>query len=487
MHENLNCDSLAKLHNQSYSKITDYYTELTDSMRNIRKDVLSVILEAKNIDVFKTSFIGPQRIGHSSLDPLPKTSSILDVGCATGDNLTLMQEIGFKQLTGLDVAVEMVTKAKGKLNIEFICEDFFQYKLLNKYDLVFAQAFVHLFPKKMLKKVLLRLLAISNRRVYFSTTIHETPNEGIEAKRDVTRYRSRYTLPEILKTIKEILDDDPNLSFHYFFLTDPLGKFWINAVFERHDIVQMMEADGVLLYKQFESIEQIDLILPEIDTLRAVKPEVGTILRYDSINVFDRVENIFPYCSKDLKNILYSTKVHKIVSMLMQEDAVLLKDKINYKLPGSGEFVPHQDAAAGWGEYGNKQLTFALSFDEANLENGALYFACGAHKKGLLSPLQTPLSDDIVNNLHWDAVLMNPGDALFFNALAPHFSKPNTSDKPRRMAFLTYNSAKFGDHRESFFIKKRKRQPPIDERNSDAEMIRDPFGKLIYKQKVFYE
>ncbi len=487
MNANLSCDSLAKLHNESYSKITGYYTGLTDSMRNIRKDVLSVILEAKNIDVFKTSFIGPKRIALPSLDPLPKTSSILDVGCATGDNLTLMQDSGFKQLAGLDVAIEMIEKAKKQLDIKFVCEDFFQYKPLNTYDLVFAQAFVHLFPKQMLKEVLSRLLTLSNRRVYFSTTIHETSNEGIEAKGEVTRYRSRYTLPEILKTAREILADDPNLSFHYFFLRDPLGKFWINAVFERHDIVQMMQADGVILYKQFESIEQINSILPEIDSLRTVKPEAGTILRYDSINVFDRVENIIPYCSKNLRDLLYNAKVHKIVSMLMQEDAVLLKDKINYKLPGSGEFVPHQDAAAGWDRYGNNQLTFALSFDEANLENGALYFACGAHKKGLLSPLRTPLSPDIVNSLHWDAVLMNPGDALFFNALAPHFSKPNNSDKSRRMAFLTYNLAEFGDHRESFFAEKRKRQPPLDERTLGAEMIRDQFGKLIYKQKVSYE
>ncbi|MBS0628529.1 MAG: phytanoyl-CoA dioxygenase family protein [Verrucomicrobia bacterium] len=333
----------------------------------------------------------------------------------------------------------------------------------------------------MLKEVLLRLLFLSNRRVYFSTTIHETSKEGMEPKEDVVRYRSRYTLAEILGVVKEILILDPNLSFHYFFLTDPLGKFWINAVFEKQDIVKMIQDDGVILYKQFASLEQINSVLSEIDFLKTNPPKAGTILRYDTESGFDRVENILPYCSEGLKGLLDNIKVQNIVSMLMEEEAVLLKDKINYKLPGSGLFVPHQDAAAGWERYGSNQLTFALSFDEAKVENGALYFACGAHKKGLLSPLKTPLSAEVVNSLHWDVVLMQPGDALFFDAFVPHFSKPNNSDKPRRMAFLTYNYKKFGDLRETFFLEKRKRQPPIDERLSSVKMIRDQFGKLVYE------
>ena len=482
MNQNISASPFAGLHDESYSKMSGYYTGLTDSMRNVRKDVLSFVLDAKNQEAFGSSFIGPMRIGKDTLSSLSKESRVLDVGCATGDNLVLMKEQGFKFLTGLDLAKGMIQEARKQLDSEtLVCDDFFQYKPLEKYDLVFAQAFVHLFPKQMLKEVLLRLLSFSKRRVYFSTTIHDKPSEGMESKQDVIRYRSRYSLPEILGVAKEILATDPNLSFHYFFLTDPLGKFWINAVFERQDILNMIQEDGVVVYKKLVSPEEIHKSLAELDFFKSDQPIIGTILRYDAENVFDRVENVIPYCSSHLRDLLFNEKVHGIVSFLMQEEAVLLKDKINYKLPGSGQFVPHQDAAAGWDRYGSNQLTFALSFDEATVENGALYFACGEHKKGLLSPLRTPLSEAVVKSLDWNIILMEPGDALFFDAYVPHFSNQNKSDKPRRMSFLTYNAKKSGDFRESFFIEKRKRQPPIDERNLDLEMIRDQFGKLIYK------
>jgi SAM-dependent methyltransferase len=479
MTQNIDIPTMMKLHNESYSKMSGYYNEMTEAMTNIRKEVLSAVLHAKNL--VPEQFIGAQKIGQPSLLPLPVESTILDVGCATGDNLSLMRDDGFTKLSGIDVAQGMIDEAKKRLEANFSCTDLLQYQPVNRFDLIFAQAFIHLFPKKMFLEVMTRLLSLSNRRVYFSTTIHETPSEGLEPKESVIRYRSRYTLSEILNAARNILEKDPNLSFHYFFLTDPLGKFWINAIFERHNIQQILADDGVLLYRQFASSEQVQTVLPEIDHFRINKPAPGTLLRYDTEKVFDRIENILPFCSESLKDLLNSNRVLDVVSELLQEESILLKDKINFKMPGSGQFVPHQDAAAGWDRYGDNQLTYALCLDAATPENGALHFACGAHKGGLLSPLRTPLSEHIVKSFHWDMVPMNPGDALFFNSFAPHYSEANNTDKSRRMAFMTYHAKRFGDHRESFFAEKRKRQPPIDERPDDTKMFRDKFGKLVYE------
>jgi adenine phosphoribosyltransferase len=470
---------ILKLHNEGYSKISGYYNGIAKDMTAIRQEVLATVLDAKNL-------IPNQVIGHPNLSSLPKSSTILDVGCATGDNLSLMRDQGYTDLTGIDIAEGMIEEARQKLEANFYCNDLFSFSSSKKFDLVFAQAFVHLFPKTMLPEVFSRLLALSNRRVYFSTTIHEEGCEGLEPKQEIIRYRSRYTLPEILQVVRNILADDPCLSFHYFFLTDPLGKFWINGVFERHDIQKIMEEDGVFLYRQFASPEQVRRVLPEIDNFRLNQPPPGTILRYDTETVFDRVENIVPYCSDALREVLHSQRILNIVSLLLQEEAVLLKDKINFKMPGCGQFVPHQDAAAGWDRYGDSQLTYALCFDEATEENGALYFSRGTHKRGLLSPLKTPLSDELVKSLQWEMIPMSPGDALFFNALAPHYSEANRTRKSRRMAFMTYHAKKFGDHRESFFADKRKRQPPIDERPSGAKLFRDKFGKLVYLLLLFF-
>ncbi|MBA3815593.1 MAG: phytanoyl-CoA dioxygenase family protein [Parachlamydiaceae bacterium] len=479
MTQNLTIDDLAKLHNESYSTVSAYYSGLTDSMREIRKKVLSFVLEGKEQGVVS---IGPKSVRGPSLSPLPKDSRILDVGCALGDNLALMSQEGFNKLTGIDIAHGMIEEAQKRFSAEWICEDFMQHNSSEKYDLVFAQALIHLFPKKMVKEVFLRLFSLSNKRVYFSTTIHELASEGIEPKGEVQRYRSRYTLPEILALAQELLTDDPNLSFHYLFLTDHLGKFWINGVFERQDIQKIYQKDGVLLYKQLVNPEIVHRASSEIDSLRTTKPTPGTYLRYDGEKTFDRVENFLPFCSEGLRHILQNTRVDRIIKALLGEEAVLLKDKINYKMPGMGAFIPHQDAAAGWDQYGDTLLSFCFSFDQSTEENGALYFTCGEHTKGLLSPIKTALSEAVIKTLHWIQVFTNPGDALFFDSYTPHYSEDNQSAKQRRMAFLTYHARKFGDHRTVFFEAKRNRQPPMDERAFDANMVRDSFGKLIYKE-----
>jgi ectoine hydroxylase-related dioxygenase (phytanoyl-CoA dioxygenase family) len=446
-------------------------------MRDVRKEILSVVLNGNDHGVIS---IGPQSIRDRCLKPLCKDGRVLDVGCALGDNLALMSEEGYKNLTGIDIAQEMIQKALENLTASWICGDVMQFHPSDPFDLVFAQALIHLFPKKMVKEVIGHLLSLTKQRFYFSTTLHEAGREGMEAKGDVMRYRSRYTLSEILTLAQEFLAKDTFLSFHYFILKDPLGKLWINGIFERRDIDEIYMTDGILLYKQFVRPEAIFDVSSEINSFRLNAAHPGTYLRYDAENVFDRVENFLPFCSQTLYDILQSDRVDEIINTLLGEKSVLLKDKINYKMPGMGAFVPHQDAAAGWDRYGDKHLTFCLSIDPSTKENGALFFSCGDHTRGLLSPSKTPLDETVVNSLDWIQVLTNPGDAIFFDSYTPHYSESNQSNQERRMAFLTYHAEKFVDHRQAFFEDKRKRQPPMDERAADAKLVRDSFGKLVY-------
>ncbi len=364
-------DQLIKLHDESYSSISGYYSSITDIMRETRKYILSVVLNGNEHEVIS---IGPQSVRRQNLEPLSKDNHILDVGCALGDNLVLMSEEGFERLTGIDVAQGMIDEARKHLTASWICGDVMQHHPSEGYDLIFAQALIHLFPKTMVKEVISHLLSLSKQRFYFSTTLHEVGSEGIEAKGEVMRYRSRYTLSETLTLAQEFLAKDPNLSFHYFILKDPLDKLWINGIFERRDIDEIYKTDGILLYKQFVSPEAILDISSEIDSFRTNAATSGTYLRYDAENGFDRVENFLPFCSQKLHDILQNDRIDKITHVLLGKESVLLKDKINYKMPGMGAFVPHQDAAAGWDRYGDKHLTFCLSFDHSTKENGALFF-----------------------------------------------------------------------------------------------------------------
>ena len=57
--------------------------------------------------------------------------------------------------------------------------------------------------------------------------------------------------------------------------------------------------------------------------------------------------------------------------------------------------------------------------------------------------------------LEWRPVPLEPGDLLFFDSYTPHFSETNRTGRPRRAAYLTYNSAGLGDHRERYYADKR--------------------------------
>lgn len=145
---------------------------------------------------------------------------------------------------------------------------------------------------------------------------------------------------------------------------------------------------------------------------------------------------------------------------LFGEPAVLFKDKINYKLPGTAGFEPHQDAQAGWGRYCATQVTVLVSLDQASHENGCLELAAGEHQRGLIGRLWNPLVGKELRGLSFVPFVASPGDACFFGCYVPHRSAPNRTNRPRRSLYLTYNPASQGDHYETYFADKRAAYPP---------------------------
>ncbi|KAG2016929.1 hypothetical protein GB937_005831 [Aspergillus fischeri] len=61
---------------------------------------------------------------------------------------------------------------------------------------------------------------------------------------------------------------------------------------------------------------------------------------------------------------------------------LLFKEKINYKLAGSGGFDPHIDANAYTHVKDIKHLTIPAAVDEMNAENGGLEVVDGSHLIG---------------------------------------------------------------------------------------------------------
>lgn len=189
----------------------------------------------------------------------------------------------------------------------------------------------------------------------------------------------------------------------------------------------------------------------------------------DGSRLLNRVENFVPYHA-GLEE-LATGALAEAASDLFGEKAVLFKDKINFKFPGSDGFKAHQDVQAKWDRWGALHMTAMVAVDAATPENGPLEFVAGKHKEGLLGPMDEPLADDLFPPGSYQSLPCNPGDAVFFDSYAPHRSGPNHSSKSRRLLYISYNKASEGDIREQYYREKRAAFPPDIERESGKEYV----------------
>jgi ectoine hydroxylase-related dioxygenase (phytanoyl-CoA dioxygenase family) len=151
------------------------------------------------------------------------------------------------------------------------------------------------------------------------------------------------------------------------------------------------------------------------------------------------------------------------------EDAVLFKDKINFKMPGGDGFKQHQDIQAGWDEFAEMHITAMVALDQTNEVNGSLEVLPGVHKQGVLGSMWAPLKDVDTGHVDYVPVHCQPGDAVFFDSFAPHRSHPNRTDKARRVLYITYNKRSQGDSRKQYYADKRRNYPPDVERDPDRD------------------
>ncbi len=177
-----------------------------------------------------------------------------------------------------------------------------------------------------------------------------------------------------------------------------------------------------------------------------------------------RVENFIPY-HPALKAFLLDKNLLGFLTSLMGEEAILFKEKINFKLPGGSGFAPHQDAPAFTTFNQNYHITMMVAIDPSTTSNGCLDVVDGMHNQGLLGQATDGTIDaSIIEALAWRPIEMEPGDVLFFDSYVPHRSGPNMSQDARRALYITYNRASEGDCREQYYRHKREVFPPEIER-----------------------
>ena len=144
--------------------------------------------------------------------------------------------------------------------------------------------------------------------------------------------------------------------------------------------------------------------------------------------------------------------VKDLVSQAYREEAVLFKDKMNFKGPGGGNFLCHQDATAyATDEFANRHISVMVAIDASTNENGPLQITAGRHNEGTFKNEAGVVDAEVEAGMDFTNVLTKPGDIVLFDSFLPHRSDANMSDSWRRLAYLTFNAKSEGDYHEAYY------------------------------------
>jgi ectoine hydroxylase-related dioxygenase (phytanoyl-CoA dioxygenase family) len=224
---------------------------------------------------------------------------------------------------------------------------------------------------------------------------------------------------------------------------------------ERLD-TEAFERDGWVVVPGALDLEQLADIDAAVNQLERWATTDGPGLHHfeqtDAGAVLARSED-FVADSDVLYSLICTGTIVEIIENLLGEPGVLFKEKINYKQPGGGGFAPHQDATAY--RFVEHHISCMVPLDPATEASGCLWVAPGYRAGQLPTDARGRIEESVAESLEWRPVPLDAGDLLFFDSYTPHYSETNTTTRARRAAYLTYNAASLGDHRERYYADKR--------------------------------
>jgi ectoine hydroxylase-related dioxygenase (phytanoyl-CoA dioxygenase family) len=230
------------------------------------------------------------------------------------------------------------------------------------------------------------------------------------------------------------------------------SKMRVTKMLTEKDL-EHFRVNGWLLIHPFTD-EQVTSLGHMIDEVQAFKEDGDWLHHYemtDSGPKLCRTENFIPF-HDGLRELLTIGVLPEMVGELLGEPVFLYKEKINYKLVGGAGFRPHQDAPAY--PFIKKSISVMIAIDESNADNGCLEVCDAMHQELLPTDDGGCIVQQWTNTHDWHQVEMRAGDVLIFDALTPHRSGPNKSQKDRRAIFPTYNAQSEGDLRQTYYEEK---------------------------------
>jgi ectoine hydroxylase-related dioxygenase (phytanoyl-CoA dioxygenase family) len=202
----------------------------------------------------------------------------------------------------------------------------------------------------------------------------------------------------------------------------------------------------------------------------------GTLEGGRAVDRLDPVSDLSP----PLAQLARGERMRGVASALLGEPALLMKDKLIYKAGGVQGYALHQDFHV-WQELPappEALVSIGLAIDPAGADNGAVQFYPGLHHRlhtdpgaptDLFAPSSGVVPRHCVGGVAPELIPLEPGDAVVFGSLVPHESDPNWTGAPRRMLYLTYNAARYGDLYDLYYSRFRAYQRRDREAAGDDE------------------
>jgi len=237
---------------------------------------------------------------------------------------------------------------------------------------------------------------------------------------------------------------------------------WIQY-FQEHGYVAMERvfSDDEVQRMRKEADDILELILNSSNSLERqsgrldlVRNEAGFLVRK-----IQPINDLSLYLSQ----ISADSRLLDPMRALMNEEPILMEEKLNYKQPlpglsfgfetkprGTDRFPVHNDWAYYRAQnYPQGIISSAITLDDCPAESGPIRIWPGTHKSHLEHEsvdIGLQVQPGLVDFDGGEDLLLPAGSVAFFSSLLVHNSRPNTSGKPRRMMIYSHYpaSAKMG-------------------------------------------
>ncbi|QKJ63423.1 phytanoyl-CoA dioxygenase family protein [Flavobacterium sp. M31R6] len=251
------------------------------------------------------------------------------------------------------------------------------------------------------------------------------------------------------------------------FVQPKTAKEWEQYMLSEEQVASFKK-DGFVKGIKILTEEQVDLLNSELVKLQSVnEDEKKLFYHYESNESEDPNKVLFHAIgawrlTPGFHDLFWAPAFRMAAYQLLGQSFRIFHDQLFCKPAKHGGVVAwHQDFSYWTFTKPMHHLTCWLGLDDANKENGCLYFVPGSHKWGLLpitgltgdmDSVRTVLNEEQLEAFEKRVANELPkGYASFHHPLTMHGSYANTSDRPRRATVLNAMSFSTQGNTEGYY------------------------------------